>query len=286
MFEPKTLTVPELAKRWDKTPRQIIEFAIELGIPLYFYFEGLVFNLDEAWLRHGGDWNERLELESNAESGQAYESWLSRAARGDLSDYDRAPTKENRQDARQIVDASKARCAELRELLAERDRQRMKRRLLMNLRTPPKTLSDLMLKGAAPVPRFAFHPGSPIKAVDGNWIGHMVALEPTTEADVWKPLREDALFAAMVEIKAVEARDFSETAHPPLPKLSKRLQMAEQMKAPRKGARADTRCALTPASKCRPLLTSIFQRELASWRREKKSLARRSRKTSKRTSQS
>ncbi|MDB5974672.1 MAG: hypothetical protein JWR07_1432 [Nevskia sp.] len=58
MFEPITLTVAELADRWNRTPRQILESAIHRGLPPYFSFDGLVFNIGDEWLRSNGDWQQ------------------------------------------------------------------------------------------------------------------------------------------------------------------------------------------------------------------------------------
>jgi len=222
MFEPKTLTLPELAERWKKTQRQIIEFAIDLGIPLYFYVDGLVFDANEEWLRHGGDWSERRELESSLESIKGYEGWISRAALGTLGQYEQPRTDEEMQKARLQVDTLRERCDELQERLDARDRARAKHRVTLNARTPPRTLTEIMLKGSSLIPRFAFDPQSPVQAVAGQWIGRMIALEPATDSAVWKPLREEDLFAAMFEVKVVEARNFPQSPHPPTDKTAER----------------------------------------------------------------
>lgn len=45
IIEPITLTLAELASRWNKTTRQVLE----LGLPMYFYFDGLVFDFGDKW---------------------------------------------------------------------------------------------------------------------------------------------------------------------------------------------------------------------------------------------
>lgn len=49
MIEPLFLSVPEFAKCWKQTPRQIIDHALSLRFALYFLFDGLVFDFDNYW---------------------------------------------------------------------------------------------------------------------------------------------------------------------------------------------------------------------------------------------
>ena len=67
MFDSPTLSVSELAERWQKTPRQILDYALVPGVPLYLPFEGLVFDVNDDWHRHGGDWQQSRELEALSE---------------------------------------------------------------------------------------------------------------------------------------------------------------------------------------------------------------------------
>src|SRR4051812_44824403 len=60
-IEPITLTLAELAERWNKTPKQLLES----GLPMYFYFDGLVFDFNDKWHRANGDANEAQDLEAH-----------------------------------------------------------------------------------------------------------------------------------------------------------------------------------------------------------------------------
>lgn len=55
MFEPITLSVSDLAKRWQTTNRHILEMALSLRLPLYFFFDGLTLDVNDRWNQHGGD---------------------------------------------------------------------------------------------------------------------------------------------------------------------------------------------------------------------------------------
>lgn len=222
MFEPKTLTVPELAKRWDKTPRQIIEFAVDLGIPLYFHFDGLAFEVHDDWLPYGKDVRQQNELDAAQKAIKAHQSWLQRAARHQTGDFEEDATEANIQAARHAVDRLQSRVDELETMLSAREADRMRRHIQVNLRPAPKTLMDIMQTGSAQVPRFAFNPASPIKVIANQWIGHMLLLEPVHEAHSWPPLKEGDLFAATSEVRAIEDHQFSNKPHPPTDKTVKR----------------------------------------------------------------
>lgn len=65
-MEAITLTIPELASRWQMSTRQALAYAIRHALPAYFYFDGLVFDVGDKWHRAGGDVGAVAELEAYA----------------------------------------------------------------------------------------------------------------------------------------------------------------------------------------------------------------------------
>ena len=213
MFEPLTLSVAELAERWNRTPRQILESAEYRGLPpLYFTFEGLAFDVSNEWLRSNGDYFQSRELEA-LKTGIAHsEAWIRRSARGETGEWDRL-SDERRKELRTTIEADKRECAALVELLEQRERDRNKMFYRGLMRAAPKTLLDIAQHGTTPAPHKAFHPQTPLKTAmlpggpDGEfpiWDGRLMDLEslPGCEA---LPLTIESLCAATVEVKAIEA---------------------------------------------------------------------------------
>jgi hypothetical protein len=62
-IEPLTLTLDELAQRWNMTPQQVLETPHTL--PMYFYFDGLVFDFNDKWHRANGDAAVQQTLEAH-----------------------------------------------------------------------------------------------------------------------------------------------------------------------------------------------------------------------------
>lgn len=216
MFEPLTLTLAELAVRWNLTPRQVLQQAQQPGVPLYFAFEGLVFDIGDQWHRHGGDWLESRERDALVKSVEGGEAWLRRRRDGQLTEWDQL-SQEEAQELRAEIEKNKIKIRDLNKVLADRDAERNRRHFRGFLRAAPATLWDIESLGAAPFPHRAFHPSSPVKLVrlqrtatlEGGWIwdGRLVALEPMYEKDPhWKKrLTADDLIANTTEVKAIEA---------------------------------------------------------------------------------
>lgn len=216
MFEPLTLTLAELAVRWNLTPRQVLQQAQQPGVPLYFAFEGLVFDIGDQWHRHGGNWLETRERDALVKSVESGEAWLRRRRDGRLTEWDQL-SEEEAQELRAEIEEDKIKIRDLNKVLADRDAERNRRHFRGFLRAAPATLWDIESLGAAPFPHKAFHPSSPVKLVrllstatlEGGWIwdGRLVALEPMYEKDPhWKKrLTADDLIANTTEVKAIEA---------------------------------------------------------------------------------
>lgn len=216
MFKPLTLTLAELAARWGLTPRQVLQHAQQPGVPLYFAYEGLVFDIGDQWHRHGGDWRETERRDSLVEGVKNKEAWLQRRNLGKLTEWDQL-TQEEAIKLRAEIDVSKLELRSLNDVLEQRNAERHRCHFRGFLRAAPATLWDIESLGATPFPLKAFHPSSPINVVrlpdapsgQGGliWDGRLVSLEPMSENDRhWKArLTADDLVAITSEVKAIEA---------------------------------------------------------------------------------
>ena len=167
MFDSPTLSVSELAERWQKTPRQILDYALVPGVPLYLPFEGLVFDVNDDWHRHGGDWQQSRELEALSESILCREAWIKRSAHGENGEFEQRLTSEECQALRVEIEGDKRKRTAATELLEQRLIERIRCEYRGYLRAAPSTLWDVATTGTALFPHKAFH-------LDGR----MVALEP------------------------------------------------------------------------------------------------------------
>ena len=213
MIEPDILTIGKLAARWQQTPLQIVNHAQTLMVPLYFPFEGLVFEVNDHWHRSTGDYEQTREIDIlNASIAQG-ESRIKRNARGDVSEWEDRLSTDDRQKLRADIEANKCNRTALTELLEQRCIERNRCEYRGYLRAAPSTLWDIATTGAAQFPHKAFHPHSPIHIAtlpDRSaqvWEGRMVALEPGPGCDCYKKdtLTTDDLCAFMVEVKVIEA---------------------------------------------------------------------------------
>lgn len=208
MIEPFTLSVPELAERWSVTPRQIIEQALALRLPILFLFDGLVFDNNDRWLRGIGAWAERREVESLRTMIENRETHIRRNAAGLTGEFDRMNREEVIEERRAINDGRR-RLLELETLLEKREEERAKHECSEYMRALPKTLLEIMQHGETAFPSVALHPQSTVVVADHKgtkvWDGQMVALEPG-RAGQWKPrLKMDDLLIPIVAIKAIES---------------------------------------------------------------------------------
>ena len=219
MFEPLTLSVSELADRWKMTPRQIIDFAGQPFLPLYFDFDGLAFD-ELDWLRSGGDQDQRKELENLRTDISKNEAWIIRSARGETGDYDHLSSKDA-QELRQRIEANKRKCADLVELLEQREVDRKGQHYRGNMRIMPQTLDEIRRTGEAYEPWRALHPQSPVKSamLPGRGLGGTYPISDgrimVLEAFKPRTLTIDSLYAATAEVKAIEAwKKAKETPQP------------------------------------------------------------------------
>ena len=88
MLEPITISVPNLAARWNQTPSDILERAAALRLHLLFNFDGLAFDLNDAWLPGGKDARQRRELQSLTDFVMRAEAKFKRRVNGQLSQWE------------------------------------------------------------------------------------------------------------------------------------------------------------------------------------------------------
>lgn len=214
MFEPITLTVAELAARWDRSPRQVLEYAQHVGIPLYFKFAGLAFDEADVWHRFLGDQWLQEELRHLNKAIKAAEEQIIRARDGQLSRWEQLPVGGIPQ-LRAEINAMQDKKKEIEARLEQREEERA-RCTCAFLRAGPGTLKLIADDGDVVFPRWAFHPETSITARQiqderGNyhltWSGRMMCLEPLGDNDPnWRErLSSDGLYASIVDILAAEA---------------------------------------------------------------------------------
>jgi hypothetical protein len=215
MFERTTLSLPELAARWGRTPKQILEFAQNLGVPLYFNYGCLAFEETDSWHRSAGDQWEVQERDRLTKAIASTEGQIIRARDGQLSQWEQLPSG-GAPELRAEISAMKGKLKFIDELLEQREIERAQCELGF-LRAGPGTLLDIANNGEVKFPRWAFHTADPISASviydeRGNpfleWAGRIMILEARSDGDPrWsRMLSADDLFASMADVKAIEAR--------------------------------------------------------------------------------
>lgn len=251
MFEPLTLSVSELADRWKMTPRQILDFAGQPFLPLYFDFDGLAFD-ELDWLRSGGDQDQRKELENLRTDISKNEAWIRRSARGETGDHDHLSSKDA-QELRQKIEANKRKCADLVELLEQREVDRKGQHYRGNMRIMPQTLDEIRRTGEAYEPWSAFHPQPPVKSamLRGRGLGGTYPISDgrIMFLEAFKPrtLTIDSLYAGTAEVKAIEAwKKAKETPQPaPIEQADTQPQPAPVGEAP---ARENGKAEIAPGN--------------------------------------
>lgn len=208
MIEPTFLSVPELAKRWSASSRQVLEHGISRALPILFAFEGLAFDQADRWLMSHGSHDEAMELEAKTKLVASSEAHLRRNAAGNVDEFSRMDQDEVIA-LRQSINADKDRIRELSDYLERRDIARLDYQFMGYMRAPPRVLWELMQNEDTPFPHLAFHPLSDVHLVniDGRpvWEGRMMTLEPDITG-AWKGrLRVSDLLIPWASAKALEA---------------------------------------------------------------------------------
>ncbi|MRW92628.1 hypothetical protein GJ699_21750 [Duganella sp. FT80W] len=207
-IEPLTLTLAELAARWQLSPQQVLQSPHAL--PMYFYFDGLVFDFNDRWHRANGDASVQQTLDIHKTRLSTLEIDLQRQAmhkRGllKLTQWEETLSDEEMQSQQAEADRLTEEIARLAAQLKKRaeDRQRRVRNGL--LRAAPRTLNDIAQRGQTRYPQFAYMPHAPQSSsgeADTIPAGAVVALEdgfPLQEL-----LTEADLVASMLDVRAAE----------------------------------------------------------------------------------
>ena len=163
-IEPLTLTLNELAERWQLSPKQVLESPHAL--PVYFYFDGLVFDFNDKWHRANGDASVVQTLEQHKTRLGTLEIDLQRQAmhkRGllKLTQWEAALSEEELQSQQAEADRLTEEIAFLTAQLKQRAEQRQRRVRNGLLRAAPRTLHDIAQHGQTRFPPFAYMPHTP-----------------------------------------------------------------------------------------------------------------------------
>jgi hypothetical protein len=214
MNEPLTISVPELAARWKLTPQQTLESALQRGVPLYFYFDGLVFDFKDKWHRAHGDTHAAAQFEAKTLRLADLDIDLARQRQHKkgllkLTQWEEAMSDEALQSYQAEADRLTIEVAELGKQLDQR--KEFRQRAVRNgvLRAAPKTLQKLVQHAHTEFPQFAYMPAA---ASSETGVSEdtptsiapaaLVALEdgfPLREQ-----LRAEDLFANFLDVKAAE----------------------------------------------------------------------------------
>jgi hypothetical protein len=183
-IEPLTLTLPELAARWNMTPQQMLAGAVPQVVPMYFYFDGLVFGFGDKWLRANGDAAVTQDLDAHQTRASSIEIDLQRQAlhkRGllKLTQWEEALSEEELSQHQAESDHLASEIVRLTALLKQRNDERQQHVRNGLLRAAPRTLSDIALHGKTRFPQFAFMPNTTPGADTSERVaaGAVVAME-------------------------------------------------------------------------------------------------------------
>ena len=207
MLEPTTISVPNLAARWNQTPSDILEYAAELRLRLLFNFDGLAFDFNDDWLPGGKDARQRRELQSLTDFVKSAEAQFTRRVNGQLSQWESLDS-DDAVSLRSKVTTKKQEIQALNDLFDDRDRQRQQKHYRGALTPMPETVDELLRLGFAKHPIQAYRPEGPFKlhTVDGVLFldGPIVRLE--SAGVQWKERLEPAdMVVSMADVKAIEA---------------------------------------------------------------------------------
>ena len=208
-IEPLTLTLAELAARWNMTAKQVLEYAPANGLPMYFYFDGLVFNFGDKWHRANGDASVAQDLDSHQTRAAAIEIDLQRQTlhkRGllKLTQWEEALSDDELSHQQAESDRLTEEIVRLTALLKQRGKARQNHVRNGLLRAAPRTLHEIAEHGKTRFPQFAFMPHTPPggEVEEKVTAGAVIAMEdgfPLKEL-----LTEDDLVISMLDIKIAE----------------------------------------------------------------------------------
>jgi hypothetical protein len=206
-IEPLTLTLAELAERWNMSPQQVLESPHAL--PMYFYFDGLVFDFNDKWHRANGDASVLQTLEQHKTRLSTLEIDLQRQTmhkRGllKLTQWEEALSDEEMQEQQAEADRLTEEIPQLTEQLKQRRDERQRRVRNGLLRAAPRTVGEIAKHGQVRFPQFAYMPLAPNQAESEHAIaaGAVVALEDGFPLKEFLTVAD--LVAAMVDVRLIE----------------------------------------------------------------------------------
>ena len=191
MFEEKTFNVPELATRWNKTPRQILEHAASMKLGLLFDFDGLVIDARGDRLVQY-DAGQKREHENLTAFVYGAEDKFKRRIAGLLRQGETLTTPEAI-DLRKEVMTAQAKIKTLEDVFDVVTRERIKYHYRGYLRATPETVNDLLRQGFAVHPNIAHRLDGTIVRLDVGKAQWQERLEPTD------------MLVMLDEVKAIEA---------------------------------------------------------------------------------
>jgi hypothetical protein len=214
MFEPLTQTVSQLAVRWRCSAQDVLTHAMERNWPLYFQFDGLVFDVGDTDNRAGGNSKQvegaaRLQAEIDSAESTLVRNSLHLQGRLKLTEWEAALTSDEMCELRKATDSKKMMLAILSRALTQWSEDRRGFQRNGALRAAPLTLQAVAERGTVPFPIKAFHPDGPVHLVreldeaGESYQGRMVALEDMRHFK--ESLTADDLFATMADINAIES---------------------------------------------------------------------------------
>lgn len=237
MFEPLTQTVGQLALRWNYSVRDVLTHAVQRNWPLYFYFDGLVIDVNDRANRFGGCRRQEYEADLLEKAIERAEETLARSAlhaqgKLEMSRFEQVLDQDAALTLRATIEEDKRSLNALRASIEawHEDRQRFHRNGAV--RAAPATLQGIADSGVISFPIRAYHPESPtwfIPNPDGPGQlleGRLVALEDMGPNPKEKLTVED-IFADMVDVKAIEAANIAMIAVAP-PEVGKKVGASQQ----------------------------------------------------------
>lgn len=207
MIEPTIISVPDLAERWEQSPHQILDHAMQLKLPILFLFDGLAIEIDNRWLLGHGAFDEEKEFDRTKELVKDWKARIALNTQGAPDEFERL-SRDDLRKLRLSIEEKQERIEELDILLRDRERQRLDKEYRGYIRALPETLHQLSSASDVSFPSLGVDPACPIKLAkfEGRmvWDGRILRLEPGTAR--WKPtLSRDDLVVPMDVVKQLEA---------------------------------------------------------------------------------
>ena len=214
MFEPLTQTVSQLAVRWNCSVQDVLTHAVQRNWPLYFYFDGLVIDVNDRENRFGGCDRQVQEVAELERVIHRSEETLSRNAlhahgKLEMTQWEQILDVDAMRALRTATDENKRLLRRLRESIEAWHEGRRRFHRNGAVRAAPATIQSIADRGVVSFPIRAYHPESaawyiPNPDGPGHLLeGRLVALEDMGPHPKEK-LKVEDLFASMADIKAID----------------------------------------------------------------------------------